>query len=168
MSYLDINTYPFDDSKATYDEEMHRYYPTKNYIKEKTGIDMDKEFKNPTEGTRNNIEICDKLYDIILDTANPSNLQENMLIKEYKWAKDHNIRQPLIDALVVYIRASVVSTIDVTGDEHAKNYDNSSRIEFKDFDDLSVQAKRKLKQTTLFYTGKIAYSIKEEDVRNGY
>lgn len=167
--YIKLDTNPFDtDNVARYDLDLHQYIVTVDYIKKKTGIDLVLEFGDKAEADRFIEEATDKLYDIIYSSANQAEYEEYRRVKEYRAAKDHNIRTLLLNAIVVYIRASIYSSIDAVGDEHGIILESGSRVEFKEYDDLSKQAKRKIIQTGLFYFGTYSYYVDPLDYRQGY
>ena len=172
--FLELDTNPFDDNKARWDNNFHRYVTLPDYFKERTGYDLVIEFKsslNPAaEGLRFLDDISDKSNDIVFSTANLKDRKNSIRIKEYRSAKDHDIRDMLIEAQIVYGRAALETGIDMIGDEHGRNYETGAVIKFnwQTYDDLNAQARRKFEATELMYRGIYMYSIKDEDYRSGY
>ena len=166
--YIELDTVPFDDDKAIYDYDEHRYILKKDWFKARTGFDLDLELNGANETEVFLDETSEALYDIIYETANQENLGNNINVKEYLSAKDTSKRDRIIKALLSYARACLISDIDKIGDESPIDTVNKIRIEIKRFDDVPLQTQRKLLATNLMSETNYRFTIKTEDFRSDY
>lgn len=167
--YKKYDTLPIDDDKAIYNKDIHAYVLTKDYFEQRTGINLEEELDgDEKEAEVFLVDISESFYDIVYTFVNPRNRVNNIQVKEHTLALDNTVRDDLIRALLVYGRACINTDIDRVGDEHGFNFDKGTRIEIKEWDDLPLQTKRKMRNLNLFETMEYSYSVDPDEYRKDY
>lgn len=168
FSSLKLDTLPFEDSKMKYDFEEHRYVLEQSYLKLKKGIDLTELLGSATKAKIFLDDISEKMYNFIYETANDNCKKNNIQVKEYLLAKDHEIREFIVKAMLFQARASANTDIDMLGDEHRINLESGQRIEIKISDSFSNDCLQALDQSEILFKGIYRNKIDQEDYRVGY
>lgn len=161
-----INTLPFDDEKMKYDFESHRYVLDMDDFNFRNGVVLSTELGSENSALDFLDSISEQMYNFVYDSANFMYRGNNIKIKEYKMAKDHNIRDDIYLAMANFIKAALRTDIDIVGDEQKINIETGARIDIRNGDDIPIKTFRALKKTDLLYTGIYDYEV--EDYRVGY
>lgn len=165
--FLKLDTRPFTDTKMKYDKEEHRYILKQSYLK-KRGVNLENVLGSNTEAQDFLDDVSEKMYTFIYTTANFNCKKNNIRVKEYLLANDHDIREFIAKALLFQCRASANTDIDVLGEEHRIKLDSGQRVDIKDSDSFSKPCLQALGQSEILYNGIYEYRVDQEDYRVGY
>lgn len=161
-----INTLPFDDEKMKYDFESHRYVLDMDDFNFRNGVVLSTELGSENSALDFLDSISEQMYNFVYDSANFMYRENNIKIKEYKMAKDHNIRDDIYLAMANFIKAALRTDIDIVGDEQKINVETGARIDIRNGDDVPIKVIRALNKIDLLYSGNYKYEI--DDYRVGY
>ena len=167
-NFLELTTLPFEDDTAVWDFEFHVYVPKKAYIEKLTGLNLTQKWGTSDFIYSRTLRLALQQKNMIMETANADNPRLYRDVKEYLMAKDHESREQLIFATVWYIEGDLQSGISAIGNEHGKDFKSNTELRFKQFDDLSEEARRALMQTDLMFRGTYDEVVDPDEKRVGY
>jgi hypothetical protein len=172
--YLDYAGQPFDDSKARYIDDEHKYMIEINYVKKKLG---QKAF-----GSMGNTEIkimLDEIKDQIYSHIKSESRRENYDVIEYRiakknWRGQYQAREDIIAAMLAQVKYAIRSGGDMLGDQHGVNLKKGTAIQ--DFHEMrrklevSSRVDRILRDgdEALIMQQELSYSVNPLDYRVGY
>ena len=166
ISKFKLDTLPFDDNKMTYDFDSHRYVLDMDNFNLKNGVVLSTELGSESSALEFLDSISEQMYNFVYDSANFLFRKNNIKIKEYKMAKDYDIRDDIFLALNNYAKASLRTDIDLVGDEQKINVETGARIDIRNGDDIPIKVIRALNKIDMLYSGNYKYEI--DDYRVGY
>lgn len=166
--FLKLDTRPKPDTKMTYVKAEHRYVLKQSYLKKKFDINLTELLGSDTKAEVFLDDNSAKVYNYIYTTANFNCQKNNIRVKEYLLANDHDIREFIAKALLFQARASANTDIDMLGDEHRIKLDSGQRVDIKFSDSISNDCLQALGQSEILYNGIYTYRIDQEDYRIGY
>lgn len=161
-----LDTLPFADEKMKYDFNSHRYVLDMDDFNFRNGVVLSTELGSENSAVDFLDSISEQMYNFVYDSANFMRRENNIKVKEYKMAKDHNIRNDIYLAMANFAKAALRTDIDIVGDEQRINVDTGVRIDIRNGDDIPMKTFRALNKTGILYNGIYAYDI--EDYRVGY
>lgn len=156
---LNITTVPYDDNKAIYDMDEHRYIVTVEYFLKRTGIDLEHELQNKNHARVFLDKISARLYNLIYSTANIMEAKKSKRVKEYLLAKDHDMRDIIIKAMISYGEASITERVDTLG--------NSPKTDtIRNF--MPDETSHILEPSGIMWRGTYTYCVADADYRSDY
>lgn len=164
---LELETRPFSDTKMKYVKAEHRYVLKQSYLKKRDGNLTDL-LGSDTEAEKFLDDVSEKMYTFIYNTANVNCQKNNIRVKEYLLANDHDIRGFIAKALFFQASASANTDIDKLGEEHRIKLDSGTRVNIKFSDSLSNSCLQALGQSEILFDGIYTDRIRQEDFQVGY
>ena len=61
--FIELDTNPISDEKAVYSQDFHRYIPTIDYFKLRTGYDLTIEFESSLNPAQEGLRFLDEISD---------------------------------------------------------------------------------------------------------
>lgn len=155
---------PYDDDKATYDIEEHRYILTLKEVKNKLGTDLEKRIGTTEESKFFLDEISEDIYRHITRYSNIHSYE----IKEYYISCTEEFRAMIIKAMLRHVRYASRSGGNLLKDQHGINIESGKVIELNVLRgrvELSSASLDILQNSGIMYTGYIRPILTKEFVK---
>lgn len=154
---LKLLTEAFSDNLAIWDNDEKLYVLNDDYFTKRTGINLSQELSGQNQVDAFLLSISHRLYNIIDSYANPEHRTHNVKVRRYLMERNHDLRKPIIDALVSFARAAIDTDIDRVGDEWT--IDRRAQLLQVDNMDLPLDTRRILQAAGLISPVRYGFEV---------
>lgn len=163
MAYItntDTTVLPYNDSYMKYDDFKHQYILTKEAIKDELGVDINSFFSG--DKSSQDIQARVKLNEISDDVytyINHHTKQSERWKKEYFLAKDAELRDVILRAMLTHFRYDMKSGGLALKDQHGVDFGKGKQTMFGDVT-VSRYTHSLLETKALLFSGTLQYMNK--------